>query len=78
MEEKITFDEFKKEEPVDRRIRDEFKEEYNEFLNKLLPTVLLEKNIEGDTDTVKLPKKEWQKICEKIWVWYIQMPIEKT
>ncbi len=76
--EKITFDEFKEEEPIDRHVKDEFKERYNEFLNGLLPTVLLEEGVKGDTNTVKLPKEKWQEICETILAWFLQMPYGKN
>ena len=73
----ITFDEFKSKCPIDRHVNDKFKKKYNEFLIGLLPTVLLEEGIKEAVNTVKLSEEIWQKLCERIFAWFLQTPIEE-
>ena len=73
----MTFDEFKSKCPIDSHVNEKFKEKYNEFLDGILPTVLFEEGINEDMNTVKLSEEIWQKLCERIFAWFIQTPIEE-
>ena len=67
MMENWTFEKYNEKHPVDERIQDKHKEEFNKFLREILPAVVFEE--EGkkeDIATLKLSRKTWHKICCKI------------
>ncbi|MCK4525061.1 MAG: hypothetical protein KAU07_01345 [Candidatus Andersenbacteria bacterium] len=74
----MTFYEFKSKCSIDRHVNEKFKKKYNEFLDGLLPTVLLEEGIKETVNTVKLSEETWQKFCERIFALFVQTPMEET